>query len=178
MVFFGPPHRGLNHPQLQDCVFATPPENLVSDMKPKSTLLRSLNESFAKVCKDLPIVTCFEMNETKSVIRTKDGSWPQEGPLEMMVDSSAACLYIANEMRIPVHADHSLCAKLNDDPGCSYHQIKDAISSMVEDVTGIPYHVSRLFHLCMELNKVFISALEAGNQLSLASKFAIEMTRL
>ncbi|RDW62494.1 hypothetical protein BP5796_10796 [Coleophoma crateriformis] len=177
VIFFGPPHRGLNNPKLQECVFGTPPETLVQDLRRGSSVLTNLNEAFSRICREMPIITCFEMLQTPTVTVDENGIWKRNGPPDMMVDRDSACLYIPNEKRIPIHANHSIIAKLGNDPGSEYHSLRDAIAVIVEEASGIRYQAFRLFHECRDMYKVLISAVEAGNQTQLVDRFKIELTR-
>jgi hypothetical protein len=138
MVFFGAPHRGLHNPQLQNILSSKPPEDLVRDLRPDSSLLISLNLRFPYVCKDMKIISCYETHETKTpqlVDRNDpDSKWERSGPTAYLVPKSSACLDWPeeSELRIPVHADHSKIAKLTNSYGSEYHQIKDQIRNLID----------------------------------------------
>ena len=101
-----------------------PTKGLMGDLKEGSTLIRSLAEKLADVSKSMKILTCYECIETPTMKDT-NGLWERNGPLEFMVSESSACLYSANEKRIPMQANHSMIAKLSDKIGSEYHTIKD-----------------------------------------------------
>ena len=107
-----------------------PTRDMIEDLRESSSMIRILSESFANVSKVLEIVTCREMLETATT-QLQDGQWKRTGPLEWMVTETSACLYLPNETRIPIYANHSMIAKLGDGPDSAYHTIKDHIARHV-----------------------------------------------
>ena len=99
-------------------------KGLVEELKEGSTLLRTLSERFPEAAKSTKIVTCRELFETPET-QERDGQWERKGPLKMMVKETAANLFAVNEERIPIQANHSMIAKLSDEPGSAYHTIRD-----------------------------------------------------
>ena len=137
MIFFGAPHRGLNNPELYEAVQGTPPDDLVRDLRPNSSLLSALNQSFPEACKDIKIISCYETQRTCTYQLedpTDPGSkWVKTGPPCFMVPPSSACLDWpkAKESKIAIHADHSNIAKLNDSIGSAYYQIREEIELLL-----------------------------------------------
>lgn len=115
VVFFGPPHRGLEVQSLEQLTRGKETHGLITDLEKSSTLLRELNEKFPNVSKNLKIVTCFELQATPTTQSGHDDSesWERTGPAKMMVDQNSACLYTANEIRIAIDKNHSKIAKLS-----------------------------------------------------------------
>lgn len=101
-----------------------PTKGLIEELREHSTLIKSLNEKFAEHSKSVKIVTCYELLETPTM-RYTDGVWKRTGTPEMMVNESSACLYLTNEERLPIYANHSMIAKLPNSQGSEYHAIKD-----------------------------------------------------
>lgn len=115
VVFFGPPHRGLEVQSLEQLTRGKETHGLITDLEKGSTLLRELNEKFPNVSKNIKIVTCFELQATPTTQSRHDDSesWERTGPTKMMVDQNSACLYTANEIRIAIDSNHSKIAKLS-----------------------------------------------------------------
>ena len=115
VVFFGPPHRGLEVQSLEQLTRGKERHGLITDLEKGSTLLRELNEKFPNVSQNLKIITCFELQATPTAQRSLDDpeSWERTGPSKMMVDRNSACLYTANESRIAIDKNHSKIAKLS-----------------------------------------------------------------
>ncbi|KAL8841911.1 MAG: hypothetical protein Q9170_000691 [Blastenia crenularia] len=67
----------------------------------------------------------------------QDGKWKRTGPKEMMVNETSACLYLPNEERISIYANHSMIAKLGDEPESRYHDIKDHIATHAKDAPAV-----------------------------------------
>ena len=137
IIFFGAPHRGLNNPELEEAVQGTPPDDLLRDLRPNSSLLSTLNQSFPEACKDFKIISCYETQHTRTY-QLKDPTdphsrWEKTGPPRFMVPPSSACLDWpkAKEAKIAIHADHSDMAKLNDNIGSAYYQIEDEIEHLL-----------------------------------------------
>lgn len=120
-----------------------PPEDLVRDLRPDSSLLISLNQNFPYICKHIKIVSCYEtwLTNTARLVDPSDpdSAWERNGPREFLVPKTSACLDWPKEreIRIPVHADHSKLAKLTDSVGSDYHQIKEEIKALVKDAPNI-----------------------------------------
>ena len=136
-MFFGAPHRGLNNPELEEVVQGTPPDDLVRDLRSNSSLLVSLNRSFPDACEDIKIISCYEMEHTRTY-QAKDPNdphtkWEKTGPPRFMVPPTLACLDWpkAKETKVAIHADHSGIAKLNNSPGSGYYQIIPEIEKLV-----------------------------------------------
>jgi len=49
-----------------------------------------------------------------------------------MVDSLSACLFTRNELRIPVHANHSAIAKFTKSPGSAYLTIREKLDEVIK----------------------------------------------
>lgn len=131
MVFLGVPHRGLDIQALKEMVAKEPTRDLITELEEGSTLMRSMSERFPEIIQSLKIVTCWELDETPTM-EEKHGQWGRTGPPRMMVSESSAKLFLANEERIPIKANHSTMAKLSDEPGSEYHSIKSHLSLHVD----------------------------------------------
>ena len=109
-----------------------PPQNIIRDLKPGSTLLKTLKEGFNRTRMDIDIISCFELEETSTVRRTETAKVARDGPPVLYVKQYSACLNDPREVCIPVNANHSMVAKLSGSDGSPYHSIKDKVSLMVE----------------------------------------------
>lgn len=105
-----------------------PTEGLIGELGEGSTLVRSLSRRFPEHTKSIKILTCHELLETPTM-QYSDGVWKRDGPPEMMVSESSACMFLPNEERLPIYANHSMIAKLSDSQGSEYHAIKDYLIS-------------------------------------------------
>jgi hypothetical protein len=168
----------LNNPKLQDCVLGTPPDGLVQDLHKGSSVLIELNERFSHVCENFPLITCYELNLSPTIRVGEKGKWIRDGTPDMMVDRDSACLYIPNEKRIPMHADHSTIAKMNDNPGSDYHSVKDTIANVVEEMFGTRSVVLMLFQHCLEVYEALIAAVQKGDHLRIAYQLRVEVAKL
>ena len=131
VFFFGVPHQGLDTAALKEMVAKEPTKELIAELQEGSTTLRSLSEGFRRTAKRLKIVTCWELEETPTMQQTS-GQWKRTGPTAWMVKMWSASLYLPNEERIAIRANHSMMAKLSDEPGSEYHIIKDHLISHVK----------------------------------------------
>ena len=131
MFFFGVPHRGLETAAIERMVELEPTKELIADLKEGSTLLRELSERFPEVAKSIKLVTCRELLETPTTQEREGapGVYERTGPLKMMVSETAANLFSVNEERIAIQANHSMIAKLSDEPGSGYHAVRDKMSA-------------------------------------------------
>lgn len=131
VFFFGVPHRGLETPAIERMVAREPTKELIEDLKEGSTLLRGLNERFPEAAKAIKLVTCREQLETPTTQEREGapGEYERTGPLRMMVSETAANLFSVNEERIPIQENHSMIAKLSDEPGSEYHAVRDKMSA-------------------------------------------------
>ena len=134
VVFFGPPHRGLEIESLEQLTRGRQRHGLIADLGRDSTLLRDLNDKFPRVSDHLKIITCFELHATPTAQARPDSpeAWERTGPLKMMADWNSACLYTPNETRIAIDQNHSMIAKLSGaDP--AYQQLKNHLEEHVRD---------------------------------------------
>ena len=69
IIFLGAPHRGLHTSALETLVESEPTEDMVRELKSESPTLTELNDKFRHVGKDLNILTCYELKQTKTVIK-------------------------------------------------------------------------------------------------------------
>ena len=143
IVFFGAPHRGLNNPELETLVQGKPPDDLVRDLRPNSSLLSSLNRSFPDTCEDIRIVSCYETEHTLTY-QAKDpnntcSKWEKTGPPRFIVPPTSACLHWPKprEVMIAISADHSDMAKIHNMAGSAYYLIEDEIEQILCDAPGI-----------------------------------------
>ncbi|KAK8255637.1 ankyrin repeat-containing domain protein [Phyllosticta capitalensis] len=111
IIFLGAPHRGLDVTALQTLVEGTPPQTMVTELKPGSPTLQKLNTGFKKIAQDIDILTLYETRTTKTVV-LEDGSWKRTGNPVMMVDRDSATLFYPREKAIHAIANHSEIAKL------------------------------------------------------------------
>ncbi|KAL9591727.1 MAG: hypothetical protein Q9179_007432 [Wetmoreana sp. 5 TL-2023] len=131
IVFIGVPHRGMNTAALEEMTASEPTKDLIAELREGSTLISLLAEKFPNSIADMRILTCYELLETPTMKRT-NGNWKRTGAPEMMVSKQSACLYLTNETRLPIHANHSMIAKLSDKRGSEYHSIQEHIASYVD----------------------------------------------
>ncbi|KAI4264149.1 MAG: hypothetical protein L6R42_000730 [Xanthoria sp. 1 TBL-2021] len=105
-----------------------PTKDMIEDLRENANLIRTLSESFPAAARSLQIVTCRELLET-ATMQLRDGIWKRTGPKEMMVSETSACLYLPNEERIPIYANHSMIAKLGGGPESHYNVVRDHVAS-------------------------------------------------
>jgi hypothetical protein len=150
----------------------------VQDLRKGSSVLVDLNEKFSYVCGDFTLITCYELNLSPTTRIDKKGNWKRDGTPDMMVDRDSACLYIPNEKRIPMQADHSAIAKMNDNPGSDYHSVKDTIANVVEEVFGTRSVVLMLFQHSLKVYETLIAAVQKGDHLRIAYQLRVEVAKL
>ena len=143
IVFFGAPHRGLNNPELEELVEGSPPENLLRDLQPNSSLLSSLDRIFPNACKDIKIISCYETEHTYTY-RLEDpcnpqSKWVKTGDPRFLVPPSSACLFWEDhhETRIAIHKDHSGIAKLDDLIGSPYYELERGINEIIDNAPDV-----------------------------------------
>lgn len=116
-----------------------PSENLVRDIEPGSTYIKALKERFSRATKDLRIISCYELRQTPRSEFLPDGSIVRSGKLAMNAPESSACLYWANEVRVPINDNHSMIAKLAKREGSAYQTVVTNLSQLViASRMGIP----------------------------------------
>ncbi|KAI1077234.1 hypothetical protein F5B20DRAFT_277946 [Whalleya microplaca] len=149
LIFFGTPHDGMEASHLIQAMKGAPPENLVRDLAPDSTTIKSLMDEFSRSSSSsLKIVSCYECRETPTSIKQTDGSLKRNGKNALMVRQTSACLHWTNEKRIPIIENHSMIAKLPRRPGSAYEGVKDAIFELVNEAkVFIPRRLQR-FSIC------------------------------
>lgn len=145
IVLFGAPHRGLNTTALEKLVIGTVSERLIRDLKSDSAVLASLSAAFASASKKVKIITCFELRTTPTAGKDAGGRWNRHGPEVMMVDRISACLYVDQEERIEINENHSMIAKLSDQPSSAYHVLRSKLKDHVAKAPAVV--MSRFFQL-------------------------------
>ena len=135
MYFFGTPHRGFNNEALLEIYGNKYPGPIIRDLGAGSTVLSELSESWIQASKNIKVVTCFELCVTPTARLAADEptSKPKrDGDPVMMVTRDSACFYTENETRIPINHNHSMIAKLNNEPGSEYHAIARTLKRHVQ----------------------------------------------
>ncbi|RAQ98795.1 alpha beta-hydrolase [Stemphylium lycopersici] len=124
LAFFGTPHEGIQNEDWTEIWGDEPSSILIRDLKPGSSFLRELGESFKQHLLQEKVLTIFEHQESQTIFRKED-------------DEKAACIHVANESRVGINADHSKIAKLQKDEGNPYHEIKDKLRDIVSHANDI-----------------------------------------
>lgn len=109
-----------------------PSENLVRDLEPGSTYIKRLKERFSRATENVSIISCYELRQTPQSEFHPDGSIVRSGKNAMNAPESTACLYWANETRIPINENHSMIAKLDKRDGSAFHRVTDSICELVD----------------------------------------------
>ena len=131
LVFFGVPHRGMNTAALEEMVAREPTRGLVEELKENSPEIGQMSSKFAGAASSMHIVTCRETVETETMQKNEFGVWKRTGRPEMMVSEHSACLYTQNEKIVIIQANHSMIAKLSDDEGSQYPNVRELIAEHV-----------------------------------------------
>jgi hypothetical protein len=109
-----------------------PSENLVRDIEPSSSYIKALKERFSRATNEkLSIISCYELRQTSQSEFGPDGSIVRSGLNAMTAPESTACLYWANEVRVPINENHSMIAKLAKREGSAYHTVVGHIAELV-----------------------------------------------
>lgn len=134
--FFGTPHNAMDVSNVLPGLAGRPSENLIRDIEPGSTYIKALKERFARATKaDLDIISCYELRQTPQSELRADGSVVRSGVAAMNAPEATACLYWANEVRVPINENHSMIVKLADREGSAYHIVVGHLAKLV-DVSG------------------------------------------
>ncbi len=109
-----------------------PSESLIRDIEPSSTYIKALKERFARATKaDLDIISCYELRQTPQSEFRADGSIVRSGVGAMNAPEGTACLYWANEIRVPINENHSMIAKLANREGSAYDTVVGHLTELV-----------------------------------------------
>lgn len=131
-----------------------PSEVLIRDLHPDSTKISDLNDRFAEAVRHVHIVSCAELRETPTLVKTSSGNFERSGPLKLMVRQDSAYLYWSAEVetRVPINRDHSTIAKLPssgaDDAVLAYRTIETWVVKMAKDaLSRVPKRFMRAYVL-------------------------------
>ena len=105
-----------------------PTKELINELKEGSPTLNTLSERFPEAARHIKLVTCRETRETPTT-QEVNGKWERTGPVTMMVKEIAANLFMVNEERIPILDNHSMIAKLSEEPGSAYVRVREEMSA-------------------------------------------------
>lgn len=106
-------------------------ENLIRDIEPGSTYIKALKERFSRATESLSIISCFELRQTPQSELLPDGTIVRSGKSAMNAPESTACLYWANEVRVPINENHSMIAKLAKRDGSAYYTVVENLSHLI-----------------------------------------------
>ncbi|KAI9151500.1 Choline-phosphate cytidylyltransferase [Paramyrothecium foliicola] len=123
LVFFGTPHNGMSVANILQGISGQPAENLVRDIEPGATYIKALKVSFSRATAGPNIVSCYELRTTPQSEFHPDGSLLRSGKSAMNASEDSACLYWANEVRLPINENHSMIAKLAKRDGSAYRNV-------------------------------------------------------
>ena len=59
----------MNVDVLRSVVKNDPPKHLIEELSPDSPTLKEINERFEEIARDMDILTCFETQKTKTLVR-------------------------------------------------------------------------------------------------------------
>lgn len=108
-----------------------PSENLVRDIEPGATYIKSLKGRFSRATAGLSIISCYELRQTPQSVFRPDGTLVRSGKSAMNASEDSACLYWANEVRLPINKNHSMIAKLAKRDGSAYRIVVSSLSQLV-----------------------------------------------
>ncbi|KXH61052.1 cytidylyltransferase [Colletotrichum nymphaeae SA-01] len=150
LVFFGTPHNGMKVDNLLPGLSGQTSENLIRDIEPGSTYIKSLKERFSKATMGPNILSFLELRATPQSVLQPDGSILRIGKSAMNAPESTACLYWANEIRVPINENHSMIAKLAKRDGSAYCRVVSSIRQLLldcrRDYSNQPLHDTRDIH--------------------------------
>jgi hypothetical protein len=118
---------------------SSPPQNIIRDLEPGSTLLKELKEAFIRARADVDILSCLERVETSPARATEDGVRRDGSPV-LYVSECSSCWFHPGEEYIQINADHSRVAKLSGSEGSPYHKIKNHLARMVTNARILVGH--------------------------------------
>jgi hypothetical protein len=138
---------------------SSPPQNLIRDLKPGSSLLKELKEGFLRYGLGLDILSCFEREEmpTAKATTTDAGTKvSRDGPLALYVTESSSCLNLPRhrEQTVSVNYTHSLVAKLSGSEGSPYHTIANHIARLVRNARIVVGYRTRRNELVSDLSRI------------------------
>ncbi|KAI1440190.1 hypothetical protein F5Y02DRAFT_423283 [Annulohypoxylon stygium] len=131
LVFFGTPHNGMWVGNVLPGLANQASENLIRDIEPGSTYIKALKERFSRATESLSIISCFELRQTPQSELLPDGTIVRSGKSAMNAPESTACLYWANEVRVPINENHSMIAKLAKRDGSAYYTVVENLSHLI-----------------------------------------------
>lgn len=135
ICLFGSPNRGIQNAELLRVYGEKLPGQVLRDLGAGSAVLNAMNEAWIQVSKKVKIITCFELCHTPTVRYEEHPvvEPKRDGPPIMMVSRDSACFYTDNETRISINHNHSMIAKLSNEPDSAYHTVARTIKHHVED---------------------------------------------
>ena len=100
--------------ELIEASLGEPSASIPQDLAPGSGRVRELQEGFAKAIGHIHVLSCYELRETPTLVKTDRGTYQREGPEKLMVTRDSACLHWSDtfETKIPLDHNHSQIAKL------------------------------------------------------------------
>ncbi|KFX88590.1 hypothetical protein O988_08962 [Pseudogymnoascus sp. VKM F-3808] len=139
LVYFGTPHNGMSVANILQGITGQPSENLVRDIEPGATYIKTLKERFSRATAGLRIISCYELRQTPQSVFCPDGSLVRSGKGAVNASEDSACLYWANEVRLPINENHSMIAKLAKRDGSAYRMVCSSLSQLVvASRVGVP----------------------------------------
>jgi hypothetical protein len=157
LVFFGTPHEGMETGPWEALWGNSPPQNLIRDLKPGSSLLKELKEGFLRTGLGVDILSCFERQQTPTTIarETETGTIvSRDGPPVLYVPESSSCLNLPREQTIPVNANHLLLSRLSGAEGSVYHTIAAHLARMVGNARIVVGYRTRKHEIFEDLSRI------------------------
>ncbi|KAK2596797.1 hypothetical protein QQS21_006126 [Conoideocrella luteorostrata] len=125
MLLFAVPHNGSNVSNMKEMVEDMgngARGEVLDDISPRSSVLRQQRQAFANAIEDRKIISFYEQKQTR--MNKKDlqsEKWiPRAGDYETVVDIESAVLYLPNETKIALNADHSDMVKFDSERDRGY----------------------------------------------------------
>ena len=105
-----------------------PSQPLIQELRKGSYLLSGLQTQFARIAREMRILTVYETFMSKTAIKV-NGKWKREGEEVMMVKPEHARLEMPNEICVTSATDHSRLAKLENSESGPYGSVREQINA-------------------------------------------------
>ena len=126
MYFLAPPQRGSNTAKtLANILQVTSrPRYVISDLKPGSEMISSINENFRLYADDLQLCSFYESKPCTLVSNS------------LVVDKDSATLGYRHEFVAPLNADHREICKFENPTDSNYKTVRNALSGTVKGIVA------------------------------------------
>ncbi|KAJ4286664.1 hypothetical protein N0V90_012916 [Kalmusia sp. IMI 367209] len=125
--FFGTPHKGIIIDEIREMLNdpSHPRHDLLAEIESANKFLGDQLHTFKNVLRKRSVVSFYETQQTKSLVKSDDGRWTRSGPYIELSSREGSLLGLSDEdeRKVAVNEDHSKMVKFDSGGNMTYRSL-------------------------------------------------------